>query len=179
MVRKTLLFAGVLASLLYVASNIFVPLGWKGYSSMAQTVSELSAIGAPTRPIWIPFGILYALLMFVFGYGVVTSAGDNRRLGIAGILLSVYALVCLVWPLAPMHQRGEEPTFTDTMHIVFAAVTVLLMLTAIGFAATALGKTFRVYSLITMMLLLAFGVLTALDAPKLAANLPTPLIGLW
>ena len=48
-VRKTLLVSGIVSSLLYVAMNIFVAMQWEGYSSASQTVSELSAIGAPTR----------------------------------------------------------------------------------------------------------------------------------
>jgi uncharacterized membrane protein len=49
----------------------------------------------------------------------------------------------------------------------------------IGFAAVALGKRFRFYSLATMVLLVAFGALTGMEAPGLEANLPTPLIGVW
>ena len=43
------LICGIASSLLYVAMNVFVPMQWEGYSSASQTVSELSAIGAPTR----------------------------------------------------------------------------------------------------------------------------------
>jgi hypothetical protein len=50
-VRQLLLACGLLSSLLYVAMNVVVPMQWQGYSSAAQTVSELSAIGAPTRPL--------------------------------------------------------------------------------------------------------------------------------
>ena len=48
MLRKGLLMCGILSSLLYVAMNIFVPMQFEGYSYTSQTVSELSAIGAPT-----------------------------------------------------------------------------------------------------------------------------------
>jgi hypothetical protein len=58
-------------------------------------------------------------------------------------------------------------------------VTVLLMLLAIGFAATAFGKRFRLYSIGTIVLLLVFGALTGLDASRLEANLPTPWMGVW
>jgi hypothetical protein len=51
MARKALLVCGILSSLLYVVMNVFVPMQWQGYSSASQTVSELSAIGAPTRPL--------------------------------------------------------------------------------------------------------------------------------
>jgi len=70
-------------------------------------------------------------------------------------------------------------TLTDTMHIVFAMLTVLLMLIAIGFGAAAFGKGFRLYSITTMVILFAFGALTIPDAPKIQANLPTPWIGVW
>ena len=90
-----------------------------------------------------------------------------------------YGVIGLAWPLAPMHLRGAEFTLTDTMHIVFSMVTVLLMLLAIGFGAAAFGKGFRLYSIATVVILVAFGALTGVDAPRIAANLPTPWIGVW
>jgi hypothetical protein len=59
-----------------------------------------------------------------------------------------------------MHLRGAEFTLTDTMHIVFSVVTVLLMLLAIAFGAAAFGKRFRLYSIATIVILAAFGALT-------------------
>jgi hypothetical protein len=49
----------------------------------------------------------------------------------------------------------------------------------IGFAAAAFGRRFRIYSIATLVILLAFGVLTSMDSPAMQANLPTPLIGVW
>ena len=88
-----------------------------------------------------------------------------------------HGIVGLFWP--PMHPRGTEFTLTDTMHIVFAMVTVLLMLLAIGFGAAAFGKRFRLYSIATIALLVVTGALIGLDAPRIAANLPTPWVGVW
>jgi len=53
------------------------------------------------------------------------------------------------------------------------------MFLAIGFGATAFGKPFRLYSIATIVVLLTFGALTFIEAPRLQANLPTPWIGLW
>ena len=78
-----------------------------------------------------------------------------------------------------MHLRGAEFTLTDTLHIVWAAATVFLMMLAIGFGAAAFGKSFRFYSIATMVILVAFGFLTFLDGPRIAANLPTPWVGVW
>lgn len=179
MMRRVLLVCGIFSSLLYAAMNVFVATRWEGYSSASQTVSELSAIGAPTRPLWVLLGIAYTLLVIAFGWGVRVSARLNRPLRVVGSLMVAYGVIGLVWPFAPMHLRGAESTLTDTVHIVFATATVLLMLLAIGFGAAAFGKRFRVYSIASLLILVAFGALTFLDAPRIAANLPTPWIGVW
>jgi hypothetical protein len=70
-------------------------------------------------------------------------------------------------------------TWTDTLHLVLASVTVLLMLLAIVGAASAFGKPFRRYCIATLAILVAFGALTFVNAPRLAANLPTPWMGVW
>lgn len=176
-VQRGLLACGVLSSLLYAAMLVFVPMRWPGYSSAAQSVSELSAIGAPTRSLWVPFGALYTVLVAAFGLGVLRVARGNRALRVTGTILIAYGSLGLLWP--PMHLRGIQPTLTDTLHIAFAIATVLLMLLAITFGAVALGKGFRLYSIATMVVFALFGTLTFRDAPRIAANLPTPWMGIW
>ena len=65
------------------------------------------------------------------------------------------------------------------MHVAFGGVTVLVMFLAIGFGAAAFGKRFRLYSIVSGVVLIAFGSLTFVEAPRLGAGLPTPWIGLW
>jgi len=161
--------------------NIFIPPLYAGYNWMTQTVSELSAIDAPTRPLWFPLGIAYTLLIAAFGWGVLQSAEGNRMLRITGILMILHGVLGLTW--SPMHQRevlaAGGGTFTDTWHIVMSVVTVLLMFLSIGFGAAAVGKRFRVYSITTILVFIVFGVLTFFEAPGVDKNLPTPFIGLW
>jgi hypothetical protein len=94
-----------------------------------------------------------------------------------------YGLLGLLWPFAPMHLRevlaAGGGTLSDTMHLVLASVTVLLMLVAVAFGAAAFGRRFRLYSVTSLVILGVFGALTFVDAPRLAANLPTPWLGLW
>lgn len=177
MMRKALLACGVGSSVLYAAMNVFVPMMWDGYSVATQTVSELSAIGAPTRSLWVRLGTIYSVLVAAFGWGVWKSAGGNRRIQIVGGLMVAYAVIGLFWP--PMHLRGTEFTLTDTLHIVWAVVTVLLMFLALGLGATAFGKRFHAYSIATIVVFLVFGTLAAMDGPRVASNLPTPWVGVW
>jgi hypothetical protein len=53
------------------------------------------------------------------------------------------------------------------------------MFVTIGVGATAFGKRFRLYSIGTVVVLLTFGALTFIEAPRLQANLATPWIGLF
>lgn len=182
-VQKALLVCGILSSLLYVAITIVVPLHWDDYDSVSQTVSELSAIGAPTRVLWIALSSPYTLLVMAFSWGVWKSAGRNRPLRIAGGLMIAYGALGVIWPFAPMHLRetlaAGGSTFSDTLHIALGAITEVLYLLALGFAAAAFGRPFRVYSVATFIVLLVFGTLTFLDAPHIAKNQPTPFIGVW
>jgi hypothetical protein len=181
--RDLWLACGILSSLLYVAMNVVVPARWPAYDSASQTVSELSAVGAPTRPLWVVMGLVYTLLVTAFGRGVRMAAGADRRLSIAGLLIAVYGALGVVWPFAPMHLRpvlaAGGATFADTMHLALGVATELIYLLALGFAAAALGRAFRLYSLATFGVLLGFGVMTFREARAVGADLPTPLIGVW
>ena len=175
--RRALLTCGVLSSVYYLAINVYVPLQWEGYSLASQVISELSAIDAPTRPLWVWLGIPYTVLVIAFGLGVWRSAGADRRLRMVGGLLVANVIVGAFWP--PMHQRGVEPTLTDALHIAWSVAWLLVMLLAMGFAAAALGSRFRLYTFATLAAFLVFGGLTAIDGLNVAANLLTPWIGLW
>jgi hypothetical protein len=179
--RKTLLFCGIASSLLYAA--MIWAIRYEGYNPLSQVPSELTAVGAPTQALWVRLGWIYTVLEAAFGIGLWLWAGRNRAVRIVGGLILAHASLGLLWPFAPMHQRemlaAGGGTRGDTMHIVLAAGTVVLMFVAIGFGATAFGTRFRLYSINTIVVLLAFGGLTFLEAPRLQANLPTPWIGLW
>lgn len=182
MLNKVLLLCGILSSLMYIGMSILIPLQFPGYDSASQTISELSAIDAPTRKIWVAWGIVYTILVTAFGIGLLLSAGDNRKLRIVGILLIIYGIIGIGWPMAPMHQRevlaAGGGTLSDTLHIIFSMVTVFIMLLAMAFGAFAFGKGFRFYSLLTILVLLVLGIFTGMDAPKLEADLPTPWLGI-
>jgi hypothetical protein len=181
--HRALLLCGMVSSLLFFTVNIIVPLQWEGYNLASRVPSELSAIGAPTGKLWAILATPYTFLMLAFGWGVTKAAGENRRLRITGIMLVAYGALGFLWPFAPMHQRetlaAGGATFSDTLHIALGAATVIIYLLALGFSAAALGKRFRIYSIVTFILVLVFGLLTFKEAPGLSRNESTPLIGVW
>lgn len=181
MARRVLLSCGILASLLYVGTDILAAILYEGYSYTDQTVSELFAVDAPTRPLIVSRGLAYSVLLIAFGLGVRGSVSGKRALRVAGGLLIGIGVIDLVGPFTPMHQRAVLAsgggTLTDTLHIALASVDVLFILLIIGFGATALGKRFRLYSIGTILLVGVFGAWAGVDGPRIGANLPTPWVG--
>lgn len=176
-VQYVLLLCGVLSPLVYVAANVAAGLSWSGYSFADQTISELSAIDAPSRSIWLAFAIPYGILSIAFAIGVWRSAGDKRGLRVAAALMLAMCVLGPFWP--PMHLRGAPVTLTDIVHVVFACVFSAFILLAIGFAASSFGERFRLYSIATIAVSVLFGFATFWLAPGVARNEATPWIGLY
>lgn len=175
--RRALLACGVLSSVLYVTTDLVASWTWTEYRYADQAVSELSAIGAPTRQLWQMFGVVYGVLLFAFACGVWTTAW-RRSLRVVGALLFVMTFLGVAWGFFPMHMRGTPTSLTDTMHAAFAAVQVALTLCAIGFAAVGLGKGFRIYSIASIVVMLGAGAATFWYASRFGTELATPGIGL-
>lgn len=176
-----LISCGILAPVLYVVMTLTIGRLWDGYSITSQTISELAAIDAPTRPLWLLLALMYSGLMIAFGGFVWAAAPPNRALRAVGGLLAIQAVFGIFWP--PMHQRAVLAagggTLTDTLHIVWTIVTSLFFMAAMAFGAAALGTRFRAYSIATMVIVFACGAWTGTYAPRLQANLPTPGAGVW
>lgn len=175
---RVLLICGVMSSVLYIGTDILAAALWKGYSYTSQQVSELSAIGAPTRPLWIAMSIVFALLVFAFGTGVWLSAGQRRPLRVTAILLVAFGIIAVLWVLlAPMHLRGTVALATDVPHIVFAGVQLLVMVLFMAFGSGVHGKGFRIYSVATIVAMLGFGAVPSTQIQAIAAGQPTPWMG--
>lgn len=178
--RTLLLVCGVLSSLLYVVTTVLGAALWDEYSATSQTISELFAIDAPSSAFVVALFLVHNVLLIAFAVGVWATAGRKRTLRSTGVSLAGIGLVgSVATAFFPIHLRGAGQTSTDTMHAVLTGVIVALILLAVGFAAGAFGMWFRFYSLATLGVLVVFGVLAGLEAPRLAANEPTPWLGVF
>jgi hypothetical protein len=178
-VRKVLLICGILSSLLYAGTDIVAGTLYAGYSFTSQAISELFAIGAPTGGLVVSLFTVYDVLLIAFALGVWVSAGRNRALRIMSLMIVGNAVNGLVlWNFFPMHMRGVEATFTDTIHVTLAGLGVIFVLLALGFGAVAYRNWFRLYTVGTILALLITGVVVFLYVPEVGANLSTPWLGL-
>lgn len=176
-VRKALLLAGVLSSILYVLMDLGAASLYPGYSIRDQAISELSAIGAPTARLWSMLSPVYGVLFFCFAIGVFRADAQNRWLRRTSGLLMLLALSGILWTFFPMQQRGNEINWQGAGHIAMGAYTVLLIVTFMGTGALALGHRFRRFSLLTMFIAVTANAPLFLWTGRVARDEPTPWLG--
>jgi hypothetical protein len=159
MIRRVLLAAGVLSSLLYVvATDIIAAEQWDNYSRTGEMVSKLFAVGSPARPVLIVLvGGVYTLLMIAFGFGIWISANRNRALRVTGALLIGYGVANLVALLFPLDLSSNASV---PMHIVATNILLVLMLAAMGFGAAAFHGWLRLYSIASLVTSVVAGVVS-------------------
>ncbi|WP_224701843.1 DUF998 domain-containing protein [Devosia aquimaris] len=177
---RLLLACGIVGAAFFIAMD-FVSSFWlyPGYDYTAQQVSELSAIGAPSRNFWMAMGFPYAGLSFAFALGVWRASAGRVSLRTTAVLIGLFALNSFVWGwVAPMHMRGTVVSTTDTMHIVLTIVAVVLMVTFMTTGASAFGRGFRLFSILTMLAMVVAGGVVGTQISAIAQGLPTPWMGL-
>ena len=174
---RAALLCGALSPAVYVAGDLAAAARYPGYRATDQAVSELFAIGAPTSGLVVALFTLSSALLLVFAGGVWRRAGRDRRLRQLAVVFAAGAVDALVlWNGFPMHRRGDPHTVTDTMHLLLAANPFVPLGMIVG--ASAFRGWFRTYTLGTLALLLVLAAFAFSYAPALAANEPTPWLGL-
>lgn len=178
MMRRALLLCGVVSPLLYAVADFLAGLKWEDYSFRDQTISELGAIGAPSRPLFATLLVLVYLLFTAYGVGVWKSARNRPALRVAGGLLIALGILALtVGQFAAMLLRGTEQGLSGALHLIEGAAAMALLLAAMGFAAATLGRDFALYTIGTIVVMLSFGGWSAMEIHRVEAGLPTPWVG--
>ena len=177
MLKRWLLFCGIFAPLVRVVADILAAIWYPGYSFWNHTMSQLAAIGAPTRAFQLVLLAVFDVLITAFGGGVWISAGKKLSLRIAGILIVLFGitgLIALAFPQTAMQLNGGIEA--QNVHIFVTAASVVLIILFIGFGAAAYGVGFRLYSAATVIIMLLFGYLAAAKAPH-AVDFAAPGMG--
>ena len=167
--RKLLLFSGVLASLLAFGTDALAGMLWDGYSFTSQSISELSAIGAPTRPVVFPLNLIYNALLVAFGLGIWESSRKRAMRVITGLLLGNAIISFVVVIFFPMHL-GEA---VSVIHLILMAMNVIfLQMLTIVLGAVAFRNWFRFYSIGTLLAFLVLTIFGLFIAPQIIPGPP-------
>jgi hypothetical protein len=174
---KLLLLCGVASSVVYAATDILASMRWEGYDWTARMVSDLLAVSAPTRSFIVAPMLAYNALILAFGIGV-WLARRNRAQGVTAILLIVYAIAGVIGLLVfPLNYNASGSG--ATMHMVATFTLIVLMFAFIVSAAGGGGTAFRIYSAVTVAIIIGGATLAGMQVPRIEAGLPTPGLGVF
>jgi hypothetical protein len=170
--RKVLLACGPLAALEYIGWHELAALRWEGYSRISNAISELHFTGTPSKSFLDPWqGWVDSALLAAFGIGIWLSAQGSRSLRLIGAVMIVPAAMIPLWMIF-----GEA---SIAAHLALVGVGILCWLVAMGFGAAALGKRFRIYSLVSLATVVGFFALGFSYVSEANAGQPTPFLGLY
>ena len=176
--QDNLLVCGILAAFVYVLTDVLGSLRYPGYNFTSQGISELMAVGAPTKHLVDSLFVVYGLLALGLAIGVLRESSGQWKLRVTGLLLLGYALAGSLGRFFPAYPRGAGGFNDSVPHMILTGVLVVLMLAAVGFASFALGKRFQIYSLATLAGIVGLGIASGVYASRLAAHQATPGFGI-
>ena len=144
-VGQVLFLCGILAPLLHMGMDQLAGRLLQGYSFSAQSMSELSASGAPTRRLVVALSLPATVLMVAFGVGVWRAGGQALMPRIvAGLVIGNAVLGLIATAFFPT-RFGERPAFGST-GVIIMFVSVMCFVLAMVFGAVAYGGWLRIVS---------------------------------
>jgi len=163
MLRKSLIYCGIAAFILYVATAIVGAALRPDYSHIVNAISELLSNGAPNKVVLdIVFNIYNALLL-AFAIGAFSVLKNSPRISrvAMGILIGIQVL-SFSWGFFPMDPLGAEATFAGTMHnilggIVALATIIMPLLMGLGFRRADNFKRYSTFSFIASAIIFVSG----------------------
>lgn len=164
---------GILSSICYIGAVILGGFLFEGYSHIYNTISELTASGAPALPgVQILFAA-YNLLLILFGIGLFrySIAFSGTKMRIVSGMLAAIGLLGIGMYFFPQDPRDIDMTFGGRIHIALAGVTSVLTMVAILLAGMSFKRHPRfgrlgIYSYGTFAVLFVTGGLAAVSVAR-------------
>lgn len=166
--------AGALSALVYVAHVVLGGILWEGYSHLTQTISELTADGAPSAGLLRVFTTTYGILALVFALCLVIVLRKFRAKHAAVVgaaLLLIMEFASLVgYGLFPL-RGGTEMDPENLGHLIVTGIVVLctissVLLIGLGLVKTPGFKALGVFSIVCAGVIVVSGGMTPVAIAK-------------
>jgi hypothetical protein len=174
--EKILLSCGILAPLLHLGTDWLAGRLLKGYSFAAQSMSELSAAGSPTRSLVVSLTLVASVLMIAFGVGICWAAGQALLPRVVGGLVIGNAAARLVATIFFPTRFGERPDF-GSPGVIVMFLSVVFFVLAIVFGAVAFSGWLRTLSIAIPVTYALLAVLRFATATASSAGEAVSLVG--
>ena len=126
---------GLVSFLSYAAAVIFSPLAYPGYRWMAQAVSDLSAVNAPSAMLWNQLASLYGAcgIVCIMAVCVFIQGKLNKTLRIGIYLFAAMNWISLIgYTMFPLVEGGMSGTAVqDKMHMLVTAAVVIFSIASL------------------------------------------------
>jgi hypothetical membrane protein len=163
MSRKTLIYCGVAAPVLYIITAIVGAALRSDYSHTVNAISELISNGAPNKAILDVVFNIYNALLLAFAIGAYSALKNSPRICrvAMGLLIGVQVL-SFSWGFFPMDPMGAEATFAGTMHnilggVVALATIIMPLLMGLGLQRVDGFQNYARYSFISSAIIFVSG----------------------
>jgi len=165
MERKFMYYGGILSPIFFVLVDIIGGMITPDYSRIINAVSELTQAGSENIYLLSSLFFISAVMGIGFGIGIVTEFSYSRSKLIfsGGILIIINGIFSgLTGTIFPMDPFNVDITFAGTMHIILTALNALMIMLlipmmGIGFYRERQWVSFRLYSIITLLIIVIFG----------------------
>jgi hypothetical membrane protein len=179
--RRLLFMCGMVAPWWFVLATVVGGALRPGYNHITNTISELFAPGSPNKPFLDILHTTFAILLILFGVGLLQFFQETRPLKRIGkIGASFFILMgCVSVSTAavfPQDAWGTTATFAGEMHKLLSGVVGLLsifsmLLIGIWFVRSKTSQRFGFYSFVTIIFVI-------ISAIIYAASVGGPMMGL-
>jgi hypothetical protein len=144
---RPLLACGMAAPALALVTDLVACARWSEYRPITGSISQLKAIGSPTRRLVTGLDLARDALLAAFAAGVGRSARGDRALGATGGLLLANAATEAFATVFVPRDLGQ-PTWAarNTANTLVMGAGVACSLGAMGMGARALPGWFRLFS---------------------------------
>ncbi len=167
--KKLLYFGGIFAPIVFLLNDIIGSIITPGFSPIIDAVSELTQAGSENAYLLSSLFLIAAIMLIVFGIGIVThyKYGYSKLLFFGGIFITILGIFsALSGTVFPMDPFNGDATFAGNMHIILTGLNIILIVLAIpmigiGFYREKQWKSFRLYSIITVLIMVIFGASTS------------------
>lgn len=169
--KRLLLFGGIFGPITFLLNDIIGGFVTPNYSYIENTISDLTKAG--TQDTYLLGSILLlisALMGIAFGIGIIShyQYKHSKLVFLGGLFLIIIGVsTSLTGTIFPQDPIGGESTFPGTMHLILVGISLILsfptlLMIGIGLNREKQWKSFRLYTFISVVIMIIFGGLSVI-----------------
>jgi len=175
---------GIISALLYVVTYVTGDILRPGYSTIADSVSELVEVNAPNKSLLDSMLLVVHALVIPFAYGLHWGIDEGNGSKAGPIMLAISGIMGIILTLFfPCDPGGKPVTVTGFLHVIIAVLgigfmTIFAILAfSLRFKKSKGWSGFFKYSMITSLITFLLALITCIFVESSFSGLLERLVG--